>query len=182
MLLPGLDIAVHRLATDRFAHRFAQRGFDLPAGPGSASGNQRDLVVEIDEAMNDELLKQGSSAGAGPVGRAILAIGPRTISFVLRVMDLSKARNSRNTAACWTAPNGRRWRPAARGNHGGKDRTGIERTRGLAVPEEKTPTGDGWRFANDVPGGPGRNRTTDTRFSRPVWGLVAKTPVLLLYR
>jgi len=39
----------------------------------------------------------------------------------------------------------------------------IDRTRGLPVPKTKTPTSDGWRFVNDVLGGPGRNRTTDTR-------------------
>jgi hypothetical protein len=32
----------------------------------------------------------------------------------------------------------------------------------------KTPTSDGWRDKNDVLGGPGRNRTTDTRIFNPL--------------
>src|SRR5471030_2512641 len=39
----------------------------------------------------------------------------------------------------------------------------MYRTRGLWTPETTTPTTDGWRCVNDVLGGPGRNRTTDTR-------------------
>jgi hypothetical protein len=39
----------------------------------------------------------------------------------------------------------------------------IDRTRGLTVAETRTPTSDSWRCVNDVLGGPGRNRTTDTR-------------------
>ena len=31
-----------------------------------------------------------------------------------------------------------------------------------------TPTGEGWRCVNDVLGGPGRNRTTDTRIFNPL--------------
>src|ERR1700740_1312306 len=34
--------------------------------------------------------------------------------------------------------------------------------------ETKTPTGMGWRFAGDILGGPGRNRTTDTRIFNPL--------------
>ena len=39
----------------------------------------------------------------------------------------------------------------------------IDRTQGLTVAETRTPTSDSWRCVNDVLGGPGRNRTTDTR-------------------
>ena len=39
----------------------------------------------------------------------------------------------------------------------------MDRTRGLRVQQTKTPTSDGWRFLSYVFGGPGRNRTTDTR-------------------
>ena len=39
----------------------------------------------------------------------------------------------------------------------------MDRSRGFHVPKTKTPTGMGWRSVRDVLGGPGRNRTTDTR-------------------
>ena len=44
----------------------------------------------------------------------------------------------------------------------------IDRSRGLRVSETKTPTCMGWRFARYVLGGPGRNRTTDTRIFNPL--------------
>ena len=44
----------------------------------------------------------------------------------------------------------------------------MDRTRGLRVSQTKTPTSDGWRCVNDVLGGPGRNRTTDTRIFNPL--------------
>ena len=44
----------------------------------------------------------------------------------------------------------------------------IDRTRGVRVSQTTTPTGDGWRCVNYVLGGPGRNRTTDTRIFNPL--------------
>ena len=44
----------------------------------------------------------------------------------------------------------------------------MDRTRGLWNPQTTTPTGEGWRCVNDVLGGPGRNRTTDTRIFNPL--------------
>jgi hypothetical protein len=44
----------------------------------------------------------------------------------------------------------------------------MDRTSGFLTSETKTPTSDGWRFVNDVLGGPGRNRTTDTRIFNPL--------------
>jgi len=41
----------------------------------------------------------------------------------------------------------------------------IDRTRGFPLPETKTPICMDRRFVRHVPGGPGRNRTTGTRFS-----------------
>src|SRR5471030_379986 len=39
----------------------------------------------------------------------------------------------------------------------------MDRTRGLRIPETTTPTSMSGRFVRYVLGGPGRNRTTDTR-------------------
>ena len=44
----------------------------------------------------------------------------------------------------------------------------LDRTQGFLVRQTKTPTCDGWRCMNDVLGGPGRNRTTDTRIFNPL--------------
>src|SRR5476649_1116027 len=44
----------------------------------------------------------------------------------------------------------------------------MDRTRGLSVPETKTPICMDRRFVKDVLGGPGRNRTTDTRIFNPL--------------
>ena len=44
----------------------------------------------------------------------------------------------------------------------------IDRTRGLPILEIKTPTCMGWRLVYSVLGGPGRNRTTDTRIFNPL--------------
>jgi hypothetical protein len=44
----------------------------------------------------------------------------------------------------------------------------TDRTRGLRTSETTTPTGEGWRFVRDIRGGPGRNRTTDTRIFNPL--------------
>ena len=44
----------------------------------------------------------------------------------------------------------------------------IDRTQGLRNPETTTPTCMSGRCVNDVLGGPGRNRTTDTRIFNPL--------------
>ena len=44
----------------------------------------------------------------------------------------------------------------------------IDRTRGLLVLETKTPICMDRRLVKDVLGGPGRNRTTDTRIFNPL--------------
>ena len=44
----------------------------------------------------------------------------------------------------------------------------IDRTRGLPLPEMKTPICMDRRFVRYVLGGPGRNRTTDTRIFNPL--------------
>src|ERR1700753_955448 len=44
----------------------------------------------------------------------------------------------------------------------------MERTRGLRIPETTTPTCMSGRCARYVLGGPGRNRTTDTRIFNPL--------------
>src|SRR5471032_1178714 len=44
----------------------------------------------------------------------------------------------------------------------------MDRTRGLRVPETTTPTCVSGRCVRDVLGGPGRNRTTDTRIFNPL--------------
>lgn len=41
----------------------------------------------------------------------------------------------------------------------GESRPEIDRSRGLRIPETTTPSGEGWRIANEVLGDPGRNRT-----------------------
>ena len=39
------------------------------------------------------------------------------------------------------------------------------------------PTGDGWRFVNDVLGGPGRNRTADTR----IFNLTSMNTIVMIF-
>ena len=44
----------------------------------------------------------------------------------------------------------------------------MDQSRGLRIRETTTPTGMSGRCVNDVLGGPGRNRTTDTRIFNPL--------------
>ena len=51
---------------------------------------------------------------------------------------------------------------------GAGGRPEIDRTRGLLVSKTKTPICMDRRFVKNVLGGPGRNRTTDTRIFNPL--------------
>ena len=51
----------------------------------------------------------------------------------------------------------------------------MDRSRGLRVSKTKTPTCHGWRSVRDILGGPGRNRTTDTRIFNPRINAVTAT-------
>jgi hypothetical protein len=44
----------------------------------------------------------------------------------------------------------------------------IDRRRGMRIPKTTTPITMDWRCARYVLGGPGRNRTTDTRIFNPL--------------